>query len=231
MNAPMLSTVSPIPTPDPQGHVTISPIKTAPAPQFFPSPIQESAEVFDDDRIVDPIDQSVPSMPTFATAQDFRGLHGKLSDIPSGEEAQFTAILQGLLSNMSTDPLAVEKNTSLATQYVDAMQKKLDEREAERQRKREEEEREAMEDAINNPGIGPYLQGGFGPQGGYDPMKYQPLTGVPNATPFLDAAGSLSDEDQEFLEEAAQETLQNDAAKEGKDDKPSSPEGFDAQGA
>jgi len=225
MNGPILSTVAPIPTPDPQGHVTISPIQTAPAPQSFPPPLQEAAEVFADDRIVDPIDQSVPSMPTHATMQDFSG---KMRDIPSGEEAHFSAILQGLLSNMSVDPLAVEKNTSLAMQYLDTMQKKLDERETERQRKQDEEGRKAMEEAMNNPGLSPYFQPMRPPmQGSYDPMKYQPLTGQPQL--FKDAG----DEDEEFLEEAAQETFQElDAAKEGKDAEPSSgPEESDAQGA
>jgi len=166
MNGPMSTPLGPRPNPKdyiqvkpihlPENAATFpkplpAPVKPSPRAQSFPEdpssrrPVRENAEVlFDDDRIVDPIDQSVPSMPTHATVQDFGSPYGETPDSSLGEENQLTAILQGLLGNMSIDPLAVERNTSLAEQYLDAMQKKV----GERQRVREKAEMKAMAGAV-----------------------------------------------------------------------------------
>lgn len=213
MNGVMKSTTAPDP-----GHSEIRPIQTAPpsdvvVQQPLSMPMQEAAEVFADDRIVDPIDQSIPSLPTHATMQDFEV---GMSDVPSRDDADLVSILQGLLSNMSTDPLAVEKNVSLAAQYLDAAKKRLAERRAEEIR----EEQRMMEEAIKSKGLGPYMR----------PLR-PPLADL---NEFQAANPSLfKDDDDAFTEVQDLAAPQAAPSEEGKDVEPSSgPEGAEhAQGA
>lgn len=94
------------------------------------------ADAHPEDANADPIDGTKPSVSAHATVDDFSTGHG-IPTTPQAfypplaatedERRDLLMILQGILSNIGTDPSAVEKNTSLASQYLDAVYKKASE--------------------------------------------------------------------------------------------------------
>lgn len=133
-----------------------------PITQMGNQPPHAVAEAHEEDRNCDPIDHTKPSVSAHATVDDFAsGPHTKGPVYPASQidpdMQDFTVILQGILANMNTDPMAVEKNTSLAAQYLDAARKKMDERAEENMKRRKELYEQEMEDLVGPTGIGNML--------------------------------------------------------------------------
>lgn len=128
-----------------------------PITQMGSQPPHPFAEAHEEDRNCDPVDHTKPSVSAHATVDDFsQGSHTKGPVYPAsqadGEMQDFTVILQGILANVSTDPTAVEKNTSLAAQYLDAARKKVDERFQEDMKRRQDQYEQEMEDMVGPTG-------------------------------------------------------------------------------